>query len=302
MKHNKKKLSISLLILFLILLSSCSKSKPIIAYDMDLDEKIRESIVKEYDRQLKLQEELKQKNQEDSTNDEIINSTINDSNDYVNVDSSINSDYIDFEDRDEILNDTIITSNNDLNNDFPVVILFKNQPDFDLSLYKTEAFEHYSDLDALGRVGKAEAMIGKETMPTTGRESIGMIKPTGWQTVKYDNIDGKYLYNRCHLIGWQLSAENKNEKNLFTGTRYLNVKGMLPFENQVANYIKTTGNHVLYRVTPIFEGENLVANVVQMEAKSVEDNGKGICFNIYAYNVQPGITINYANGDSYKTK
>ena len=135
-------------------------------------------------------------------------------------------------------------------------------------------------------------------MPTGERESIGSVKPTGWHTVKYDGIDGNYLYNRCHLIGYQLTAENANKKNLITGTRYMNVQGMLPFENMVADYIKETGNHVLYRVTPIFESNNLLASGVLMEAKSVEDNGKGIEFNVYCYNVQPGITINYATGES----
>ena len=135
-------------------------------------------------------------------------------------------------------------------------------------------------------------------MPKEPRGEIGMVKPSGWKTAKYDIIDGKYLYNRCHLIGYQLTAENANEKNLITGTRYMNVQGMLPFENMVAEYVKSTNNHVLYRVTPIFEGENLVASGVQIEAESVEDKGENICFNVYVYNVQPGININYSNGES----
>ena len=135
-------------------------------------------------------------------------------------------------------------------------------------------------------------------MPTEEREEIGQIKPSGWQTVKYDIVEGKYLYNRCHLIGFQLAGENANEKNLITGTRYMNVEGMLPFENMIAEYVKTTNNHVLYRVTPIYEEENLIASGVQMEAKSVEDNGKTICFNIYVYNAQPGIIIDYSDGYS----
>lgn len=135
-------------------------------------------------------------------------------------------------------------------------------------------------------------------MPIGERDSIGSIKPTGWHTVKYDNISGKYLYNRCHLIGYQLSGENANEKNLITGTRYLNVEGMLPFENMVDDYIEETNNHVLYRVTPVFEGNNLLASGVIIEAKSVEDNGAGILFNVYCYNVQPDITINYVTGES----
>ena len=135
-------------------------------------------------------------------------------------------------------------------------------------------------------------------MPTEDRGSIGQIKPSGWQTIKYEHVDGKYLYNRCHLIGFQLTGENANEKNLITGTRYMNVEGMLPFENMVADYVKETGNHVVYRVTPIYEGDNLVASGVQMEAKSVEDEGDGTCFNVYIYNVQPGVEIDYATGKS----
>ena len=160
------------------------------------------------------------------------------------------------------------------------------------------AFESYSDLDALGRCGVAFACVGKETMPTEERGPIGSIKPSGWHSVKYDFVDGTYLYNRCHLIGYQLTAENANEKNLITGTRYLNTKGMLPFENMVADYVKETGNHVLYRVTPVFEGNNLVASGVYMEAYSVEDNGDGICFYVYVFNRQPGVKIDYLTGDS----
>ena len=135
-------------------------------------------------------------------------------------------------------------------------------------------------------------------MPTKERESISNVKPSGWKSVKYDIVDGKYLYNRCHLIGYQLTAENANKENLITGTRYLNVEGMLPFENQVVEYVRETKNHVLYRVTPIFKGENLVASGVNIEAKSVEDDGKGVCFNVYVYNVQPGIEIDYKTGAS----
>ncbi len=162
----------------------------------------------------------------------------------------------------------------------------------------TEPFEHYSELDMLGRCGTAYANICIELMPEEEREGIGQIKPSGWHTVKYDNIDGKYLYNRCHLIGYQLAGENANEKNLITGTRYLNTEGMLPFENKVADYVHTTGNHVLYRVTPVYEGNNLVADGVEMEAFSVEDEGEGICYHVYVYNCQPGIAIDYATGES----
>lgn len=182
------------------------------------------------------------------------------------------------------------------------VELNENEPEFSEKDRSEEAYEEYSELDSLGRCGMAQAMIGEELMPDEKRSSIGQVKPTGWHTVKYDNVDGKYLYNRCHLIGYQLTAENANEKNLITGTRYMNVEGMLPFENMVADYIKETGNHVLYRVTPVFEGENLVASGVQMEAESVEDDGEGICYNVFVYNVQPGIDIDYATGESeYET-
>lgn len=180
----------------------------------------------------------------------------------------------------------------------PYVIINNNIPDFSEEEITTKSFEKYSELDELGRCGVAYANIGIDTMPIEERESIGQIKPTGWHTVKYDCVDGKYLYNRCHLIGYQLTAENANEKNLITGTRYMNVEGMLPFENKVVEYIKETGNHVLYRVTPIFKDNNLVASGVQMEAKSVEDNGEGILFNIFVYNNQPNIVIDYLTGDS----
>ena len=166
---------------------------------------------------------------------------------------------------------------------------------------KTEdVFEHYSDLDTLGRCGAAYANICKELMPTEKRGEIGMIKPTGWHTVRYDDIiSDKYLYNRCHLIGFQLAGENANEKNLVTGTRYMNVDGMLPFENMIADYVKDTDNHVLYRVTPIFVGDDLVCRGVEMEAYSVEDNGEGTSFHVFVYNIQPGIEIDYATGDSW---
>lgn len=175
-----------------------------------------------------------------------------------------------------------------------------NTPYFTKENLPAESFEYYSELDELGRCGTACANIGQDIMPSEKRESIGQVKPSGWQTVKYDNVDGKYLYNRCHLIGYQLSGENANEKNLITGTRYLNVTGMLPFENMVADYVKETDNHVLYRVTPVFEGENLLARGVLMEGWSVEDDGDGICFNVFAYNVQPDIVIDYATGESYR--
>ena len=180
----------------------------------------------------------------------------------------------------------------------PYVIINDNEPYFDKDDLTTQTFEKYSSLDSLGRCGVAYANIGEETMPTEKRGNIGMIKPSGWQIKKYDFIDGKYLYNRCHLIGYQLSGENANEKNLITGTRYMNTEGMLPFENEVADYVKDTGNHVLYRVTPVFEEDNLVADGVLMEAMSVEDRGLDIEFNVFVYNVQPHVKIDYQTGKS----
>ncbi len=173
-----------------------------------------------------------------------------------------------------------------------------NQPAFIQEQFTTEAYEYFSELDSLGRCGVTMACIGQELMPTEERESISHVYPSGWVNVPYSFVDGEYLYNRCHLIGFQLTGENDNKQNLITGTRYLNVEGMLPFENMVADYVKETGNHVLYRVTPIFEGDELVARGVQMEAWSVEDSGDGICFNVYCYNVQPGVKIDYLTGES----
>lgn len=178
------------------------------------------------------------------------------------------------------------------------IILNNNVPNFSDSDLTTTSFEEYAPLDDLGRCGVAYSNIGTDIMPTEKRESISSVKPSGWQSVKYDIVEGKYIYNRSHLIGYQLTAENANDRNLITGTRYFNATLMLPYENMVADYIKETNNHVLYRVTPVFEGNNLVATGVQMEAKSVEDNGEGIEFNVFVYNVQPGITIDYATGNS----
>jgi len=202
---------------------------------------------------------------------------------------------------------TYNTASFDLDNipkykDSPYVILNENKPQFTKNEVSTEIFEKYSELDEYGRCGVAFANICKQIMPKEGekRGAINMIKPSGWKTTKYEGlVDGNYLYNRCHLIGYQLAGENANEKNLITGTRYMNVQGMLPFEDEVATYIKTNKrNHVLYRVTPIFKNNNLVASGVQMEGYSVEDEGQGVCFNVYVYNVQPGVTINYSTGES----
>ncbi len=179
------------------------------------------------------------------------------------------------------------------------IAINKNIPVFsDEEKNVPKGYEYYSPLDNLGRCGVTFALIGKETMPTQERGNIGSVRPSGWHTVRYSIVDGSYLYNRCHLIGYQLAAENANERNLITGTRYLNVTGMLPFENMVADYVKETNNHVLYKVTPIFDGDNLLASGVQMEAYSLEDDGDGISFNVFCYNAQPGIKIDYATGDS----
>ena len=182
----------------------------------------------------------------------------------------------------------------------PFVAINNNQPEFSQSDLTTESYEYYSPLDSLGRCGYAMACVGYDLMPTEDREGISQVKPTGWVQGQYDCVDGKSLYNRCHLIGFQLTGENANELNLITGTRYCNVDGMLPFENMIADYVKETRNHVLYRVTPVFDGKNLVARGVQMEAFSVEDNGEGICFNVYAYNSQPGVIIDYATGENWE--
>ena len=180
----------------------------------------------------------------------------------------------------------------------PYVAIRGNVPDFTEGRNLPAGYEYYAPLDLLGRCGVTEALVGPETLPTEERGNIGQVKPSGWVMAKYDFVDGKYLYNRCHLIGYQLTGENANTSNLITGTRYMNVDGMLPFENMVADYVRETGNHVRYRVTPIFRGRELVARGVQMEAMSVEDGGDAVCFNVYVYNVQPGVTIDYSTGNS----
>ena len=180
----------------------------------------------------------------------------------------------------------------------PYVILDGNEPAFTEDEMTTTVYEQYSPLDSYGRCQTAEACVGEELMPDEKRGDISSVKPTGWQSVRYENVEGGSLYNRCHLIAYQLSGENANEENLITGTRYMNTEGMLPFENLVAEYVHETDNHVMYRVTPIFENENLVASGVQMEAESVEDGGKGIKFNVYVYNIQPDIIIDYKTGDN----
>ena len=220
----------------------------------------------------------------------------NQSNSSTNVSQSSNEDY----DRDK----GITLENLPEYPGEPFVALYNNVPDFDEKDKTTKSFETYSDLDSLGRCGVAYANIGKDIMPTQKRGDISSVKPSGWINKKYDTtlVDGGYIYNRCHLIGHQLAGEDANEKNLITGTRYFNVEGMLPFENMVCDYVKETNNHVLYRVTPIYDGNNLVAKGVQMEAYSVEDDGEGVMFNVFVYNVQPGITIDYATGNSELSK
>lgn len=187
--------------------------------------------------------------------------------------------------------------------DCPYYVINNNSPFFKADEIVSETYYRFSDLDSLGRCGVAAACVGIDGFPTEERGSIGMVKPSGWHTVRYDDlIKDKYLFNRCHLIAFSLSGENANEKNLITGTRYLNVEGMLPFENQVHNYIEDTGNHVMYRVTPIYDGDNLVASGVLMEGYSVEDSGEGVCFNVFCYNVQPHIVIDYTDGSSKVAK
>lgn len=181
----------------------------------------------------------------------------------------------------------------------PYAIINEGKPLFEDADLVTNAYEHYGELDSLGRCTVTFACVGPETMPTEERGSISSVKPSGWVQGFYDSVDGGTLYNRCHLIGFQLTGENANRENLITGTRYMNVEGMLPFEDQVADYIRRTGNHVAYRVTPIFEGDELLARGVQMEAYSVEDRGKGVCFHVFVYNVQPGIVIDYATGENH---
>lgn len=186
--------------------------------------------------------------------------------------------------------------------EYDYVTINNNEPNFDDLAKKPVSFEVYSELDYLGRAGQAYASLGIDLMPTEDRKSINSVKPSGWHTVKYDIVDGKYLYNRCHLIGFQLAGENANKNNLITCTRHMNTTGMLDFENEVAEYIRNTNNHVLYRVTPMYEGTNLVAKGVQLEAYSIEDNGEGVKFNVFVYNIQPGITIDYKTGESSLTE
>ncbi|MBR0383759.1 MAG: DNA/RNA non-specific endonuclease [Eubacteriaceae bacterium] len=198
--------------------------------------------------------------------------------------------------------DTVSASGTDLtniqDNGSPYIEVDGNIPNFPNK--ETSGHIDLTELDGLGRCGTVFCCLGPETLPNEERGKIGMIKPSGWHTVKYDTVDGKYLYNRCHLAAFCLTGLNAEERNLITGTRYMNTEGMLPFENKTCDYIKETGNHVMYRVTPIFAGNDLVAKGVHMEAESVEDNGEGIKFNIFCYNKQPGIYIEYSTGESFQ--
>ena len=180
----------------------------------------------------------------------------------------------------------------------PYVKVNGNKPTFTKKEIKKKSYQKFSKLDSLGRCGVAIASIGRDIMPKSKRTSISSVYPSGWHTYRYASVAGRYLYNRCHLIGHQLTGQNANAKNLITGTRYLNVDGMLPFEDEVADCVKYSNKHVMYRVTPLYKGKNLVASGVQMEAYSVEDKGKSCSFNVYCYNVQPGIMINYKTGTS----
>ena len=184
----------------------------------------------------------------------------------------------------------------------PYMVINDNLPFFTVEDVTTESYEKYGERDGLGRCTTCIACIGVDIMPTEDRESISHIEPTGWNNVKYDFVPDKYVYNRCHLIGFQLTGESTNRENLITGTQFMNIEGMLPFENEIANYVKQTENHVMFRVTPIFTKDNLVANGVLMEAWSVEDNGNGVCFNVYVYNCQPGVEIEYATGETHPKK
>lgn len=178
-----------------------------------------------------------------------------------------------------------------------VAIINDNNPQF--SELVMESYEYYSELDYLGRCGVAHASLGMDLMPTEQRESISQVKPSGWLNKEYDIVEGGYLYNRCHLIGFQLAGENANEKNLITGTKYMNSPIMTKYENAIAGYIKETGNHVMYRVTPMYQGSDLVAKGIQIEGYSVEDQGEGVCFNVFLYNEQPGIIIDHGTGESW---
>lgn len=293
MMRNKKSKFLIICIIFLVLCTVFNTfSAPITIYDTDLNAELREQ----------LQEAYENRQNKSKLIDEN-NSNEDNSNEYKSTTGTIEDEYLEYENN-SYSSYYVATNSYVLDDTYNHRIINKNIPDLDVKDYDGVAFEKYSDLDSLGRCGVAIALLGKETMPSVGevRGPIGMVKPSGWQTPqkKYDFIDGKFLYNRCHLIGWQLSKENDNIKNLITGTRWLNTRGMLPIENMVANYIRTTNNHVIYKVTPIFESNNLVASRIHIEALSYEDNGLGIKINILLDNYQPGVHIDYLTGESYE--
>ncbi len=276
-KKYSNKITILLIITLIISLlgvSSCSKESK------KITQKTLKEVAKQVKKQKDNQEKRKKKNFEKLASGKAQN--VNEKNYQVNQ------------------NNTFDENNIPKYQGKPFVIVNNNKPNFSKDDETTTSFEHYSNLDSLRRCGVAFANIGRDIMPTEKRKRISMVKPTGWHSVRYNNVKGKSLYNRCHLIGFQLAGENANRKNLITGTRYLNNEGMLPFENMVADYVKETGNHILYRVTPIFIRNELVARGVNIEAKSVEDNGRGILFNVFVFNVQPNIVIDYMTGESYR--
>ena len=300
-KLNNKKLPIILPVVTVILVSMFAE--PLSDVDVtdvaDIDNSSIVSIVEESDKIQNLNvitgNEIENTIVNETVDNTVSNSVVNSVTNEVVVENIV--------DEKQEKDDLVKQKNNSLMNipqysNKPYIEINDNKPFFVNSDLVTTSYESYSDLDSLGRCGVAIASIGKDIMPTEERGNIGSVKPSGWHTVKYQGIDGNYLYNRCHLIGYQLTGENANVKNLITGTRYMNNEGMLPFENMVDDYIEEYNNHVLYRVTPLFEGNNLLASGVLIEAKSVEDNGAGIEFCVYCYNVQPGITINYATGES----
>jgi len=298
-KYTKKQI-----IIFLVasILSLCISVTGVVVHGIASEEKNNNEIKNEIVADKNITNEIDEKleKQEEKKTKEVVNNNIVEEKTISNQKEVVNENITTTNNVQQLIESkpTISKTNIPAYSGKPYIAINNNVPYFTDRDLTTKSYEYYSNLDSLGRCGVAVANIGKDIMPTTDRGEIGSIKPTGWHTVKYDNVSGKYLYNRCHLIGYQLSGENANEKNLITGTRYLNVEGMLPFENMVDDYIEETNNHVLYRVTPVFEGNNLLASGVIIEAKSVEDNGAGILFNVYCYNVQPDITINYATGES----
>lgn len=284
-KNNNNIIRGIVLLCSLLILSSCGKNYPITVYDTDLDNRSREFIIKTFDESIGAthKNETTIDIEEEQSDNRIIVS-----------DDYIDEEYLKYE-VDLWKNIKVATEST------IAEVIFRNLPDFDLKEYDiSKSFSKFSDLDSLGRVSEAFALLGKETLPNVEVASNSIIKPSGWKNIKYDNIEGGYLYNRCLLIGRELLNEVNNEKNIFTGTSFFNANGLLPYEKKIAEYIKRTGNHVLYRVKPFFIGSNLIASHIQLEALSVEDNGRGISYNVKINNVQPGIHINYSTGESFE--